>query len=111
MHYYRVMEDLQGQAIPFCKKAALTLTGGTTGQFEGIQSFRRIGVGTRNPANLPDAADRAALEEFLQEWSRESPRPTGRLREVKTDGQCMMPRGAQIHAQGKKGGTESPACQ
>ncbi len=72
-------------AIPFCKAAALPLTDGTAGKFEGIQSVRRIGVRTRNPANLPDAADRAALEELLKNWSREAPQPTGLLREVKTD--------------------------
>ena len=72
-------------AIPFCKASALPLTDGTAGKFEDIQSVRRIGVRTRNPANLPEAADRAALEELLKNWSREAPQPTGLLREVKTD--------------------------
>jgi len=72
-------------AIPFCKAAAIPITAGTSGKFEGIQSVRRIGVRTRNPGNLPDAADRAVLEELLREWSREAPQPTGRLLEVKTD--------------------------
>jgi hypothetical protein len=72
-------------AIPFCKAAALPLTAGTAEKFEGVQSVRRIGVRTRNPDNLPDAADRAILEELLQNWSREVPQQTGLLREVKTD--------------------------
>lgn len=72
-------------AIPFCKAAALPLTAGTAGKFEGVQSVRRIGVRTRNPENLPDTADRGILEELLQNWSREAPQPTGLLREVKTD--------------------------
>lgn len=72
-------------AIPFCKAAAIPLTDGTAGPFEGVQSVRRIGVRTRNPDNLPDAADRAVLEELLKNWSREAPQPTGLLREVKAD--------------------------
>jgi len=72
-------------AIPFCNAAALPLTTGTAEKFEGVQSVRRIGVRTRNPENLPDAADRAVLEELLQNWSREAPQPTSLLREVKTD--------------------------
>jgi hypothetical protein len=72
-------------AIPFCKMAALPLTAGSAGSYENVQSVRRIGVRTRNPANLPDAADRAALEEFLNEWSRDTPLPAGLLREVQTD--------------------------
>ena len=72
-------------AIPFCKASALPLTTGTAVPFEGVQSVRRIGVRTRNPANLPDAADLAVLDELLKNWSREASQQTGLLREVKTD--------------------------
>lgn len=72
-------------AIPFCKAVAIPLTVATAGSEEHVQSVRRIGVRTRNPANLPDVTDRAVLEEFLHDWSREAPPPAGILREVNTD--------------------------
>jgi len=81
----QIAENGVEAAISFCKAAALPLTDGTGKSFAGVQSVRRIGVRTRNPANRPDAADRAVIEEFLREWSHGAAMPAGQLREVKTD--------------------------
>lgn len=81
----QIAENGVEAAIGFCKAAALPLTAETQAKFENVQSVRRVGVRTRNPANLPDPDDTTVLEEMLKGWSRNAPSVEGIFREVKTD--------------------------
>lgn len=69
----KIAEQGAAGAIEFCKTEALPLTAKAGGEVEGVASVRRIGARTRNPANVKDAADREALEEFLRGWNPQAP--------------------------------------
>jgi hypothetical protein len=61
-------------AIGFCRLEAIPLTEKTAASMEGVKSLRRIGVRTRNPANVSDEVDREVLQHFLENWASEQAR-------------------------------------
>ena len=86
----KISEEGPEAAIAYCRLEALPITARIADEFPEVKNLRRTALRVRNPANTPDATDRAVLEEWQENWQPGRP-PQPALREViATNGQTEI---------------------
>lgn len=84
---HKIAEEGPEAAIAYCRLEALPITAKIADEFPEVKNVRRTALRVRNPANAPDATDRAVLEAWQKDWQPGHP-PSPVLKEVvSSDGQ------------------------
>lgn len=83
----KIAEEGPEAAIAYCRLEALPITAKIADEFPIVKNVRRTALRVRNPANTPDATDRAVLKAWQKDWQPGHP-PSPVVREVvNSDGQ------------------------
>lgn len=83
----KIAEEDPEAAIAYCRLEALPITAKIADEFPNVKNVRRTALRVRNPANTPDATDRAVLEAWQKDWQPGQP-PAPMVKEVvSSDGQ------------------------